>query len=145
MRKLPYPLYRWISRNNHNLFLVALITFSFPELFLKSIYQINSGNQKRWKDRLACFTPSFDCDFPQDVEAIPGILKRLKQFPFKASFACVGYWIEKYPDIHKMILDYGHEIINHTYSHPDNDLINPDRKFRECSYEEKKEIGRAHV
>ena len=69
----------------------------------------------------------------------------LEPYDYKASFACVGYWIEKYPDQHKMIVDHGHEIINHTYSHPDNEILNPDRKFRHCSYEEKKEeIVRCH-
>jgi hypothetical protein len=51
----------------------------------------------------------------------------------------VGYWIEKYPDEHKLVVDHGHEIVNHTYSHPDNEILNPNRKFKEISYREKKE------
>jgi peptidoglycan/xylan/chitin deacetylase (PgdA/CDA1 family) len=57
----------------------------------------------------------------------------------------VGLWVERYPDLHKALLDDGHEIVNHTYSHPDNEEINPGRKFRLISRQEKKEeVERAH-
>jgi hypothetical protein len=44
-----------------------------------------------------------------------------------------------------MIIDHGHEIVNHTYSHPDNEIINPGRKFKEITRQEKmEEITRCH-
>jgi hypothetical protein len=55
-------------------------------------------------------------------------------------------WIERYPDIHKQILDYGHEIINHTYSHPYLNELNSRGKFADLSYKDKEyEISRCHM
>ena len=142
--KINKNLYRWVTKQNHNLFIMGLITFTFPRMFIKSIYEHNSG-RNIWNGKKACFTLSFDCDYPDDVAAVPLVLKFLSKYSFKASFACVGAWIEKFPDEHKMILDHGHEIVNHTYSHPDNELLNPGRRFRYISRTEKKEeIEKCH-
>jgi hypothetical protein len=104
-----------------------------------------SHNLKNGRPGRPILTLSFDCDYPKDVEAIPAVVRLLKRYGLKASFACVGHWIEEYPDEHRMILDHGHEIINHTYSHPDNEILNPGRKFRHISRTEKmEEIGRCH-
>jgi peptidoglycan/xylan/chitin deacetylase (PgdA/CDA1 family) len=136
--KINKGLYRWISKQNKNLGLIGLITFLFPKAFVRSIYEHNI-HRNLWGSRKACLTLSFDCDYPEDVEALPGLLSMLQGFPYKASFACVGAWIEKFPDEHKMIIDQGHEIVNHTYSHPDNELLNPGRRFRDIPKAEKKE------
>ncbi len=68
---------------------------------------------------------SFDLDYEEDVLAIDKVLNILEEFSFKAVFACVGLWIKKYPHYHKLIVENGHEIINHTYSHPDSPVLNP--------------------
>lgn len=77
---------------------------------------------------------SFDCDFSSDVELLPNLVEQLNSFDIKSSFACIGRWIEKYPQIHKKVLDNGHEIINHTYSHP-NSVLN-DNFFNKISKKE---------
>ncbi len=69
---------------------------------------------------------SFDCDEQEDIDAIPKVLDELGSRNIKASFACVGMWIEKNKRLHERILDEGHEIINHSYSHP-NGPLNPMR------------------
>ena len=90
-------------------------------------------------------TLSFDCDYEEDVKALPQILDVLGRYRIPASFACVGGWIEKLPEIHRSLLDKGHEIINHTYSHPDNEQLDPDRRFNELSWTEKREqIAKCH-
>jgi len=135
---------RWIARQQRNYALIALVTFTAPKTFLKWIYRHNQKPVTH-KSQHINVTLSFDCDFPEDVEAIPGLIDLLKKYPYKASFACVGYWIEKYPKEHKMILDNGHEIINHTYTHPDNDILAPRRKFNAISRSEKaEEIWKCH-
>lgn len=142
--KVSGSLYRWIAKNGHSLPLVAVISFGFPKAFVKGIYARNRG-KSIWDGKKACLTLSFDCDYAEDVVAIPEVLCSLEAFSLKASFACVGYWIEEYPDIHRSILDGGHEIINHTYSHPDNEILRPGKKFRDCSYGEKKlELAKCH-
>lgn len=144
MRPLPAKWMEFIAARQNNYALMGFLTLFFPDRFIRSIYANNTG--KEWGNGRACMTLSFDCDYPEDVEMLPLLLDMLKKRPYHASFACVGYWIEKYPDIHRRILDEGHEIINHTYTHPDNDVLNPGRKFRNCSLEEKAdEIEKCHV
>ncbi len=141
---LPERIYRWIATQNSNLPLVGLVTFSAPGLFVKSI--LNGNRDKRlWSSKKACVTLSFDCDYPDDVEAIPAILNMLKPHHYKASFAAVGHWVQKFPKEHAAVVEQGHEIMNHTYSHPDNELLNPGRKFRYISKDEKmEEIVKCH-
>ncbi|HID72587.1 TPA: hypothetical protein EYP38_01480 [Candidatus Micrarchaeota archaeon] len=142
--KLPKNLYRWVTHQNSNLPLIGLITFGMPGVFVRSIYNWNCGREL-WGGKKACFTLSFDSDYPEDVLAMPDIVKMMEPYPFKATFAAVGHWIEDYPAEHEKILEYGHELMNHTYSHPDNELLNPGRKFKEISYDEKKEeVERCH-
>jgi len=85
------------------------------------------------------FTLSFDCDLWEDYDAMPILLRALKKRSIQASFACIGRWIEKLPDIHKQMIEDGHEIVNHTLTHPENKYFNPDREFIELSYLEKQE------
>lgn len=93
----------------------------------------------------ATYILTFDFDFEKDIEAFPHLLDVLKQFDIKAGFAVIGKFVEKYPDIHKRAADEGHEIINHTYTHPDNPHWAPNRFFNQLSYQEQKdEIEKAH-
>ena len=45
------------------------------------------------------------------------VLDILKNYNAKATFFCIGSQIEKYPDIFKRIIEEGHTIGNHSYSH----------------------------
>lgn len=48
-----------------------------------------------------------------------GILDVLKKHNVKATFFLTGKWVVKYPNLAKRIADEGHDIGNHSYSHPD--------------------------
>jgi peptidoglycan/xylan/chitin deacetylase (PgdA/CDA1 family) len=48
----------------------------------------------------------------------PRLLDILKERGIKATFFVVGRNVVEYPDIAKRIVDEGHEIANHTWSHP---------------------------
>lgn len=48
------------------------------------------------------------------------VLDLLKKYNAKATFFCIGRQIERYPDIFKDIVNAGHTIGNHTYSHANN-------------------------
>ncbi len=47
----------------------------------------------------------------------PQILRILKKYNQKALFFCIGKNIEKYPETAKQIVQEGHKIGNHSYSH----------------------------
>jgi peptidoglycan/xylan/chitin deacetylase (PgdA/CDA1 family) len=87
----------------------------------------------------AVFNLSFDCDFERDIKVLPDVLGALKNHSLKASFACIGKWIERYPREHALIVRSGHEIVNHSYSHPDNEELNPYQRFNLLSRDEQKE------
>ncbi len=84
-------------------------------------------------------TISFDYDFPEDVAAIPELLELLESYEVPASHACIGKFIEHEPALHRNILERKDEIINHTYSHPNNETFNPDRFFNEMTEDEQEE------
>lgn len=51
------------------------------------------------------------------TEITPEILNLLEKYNQKATFFCIGKQIEKYPETAKNIVEQGHVIANHTYSH----------------------------
>jgi hypothetical protein len=61
---------------------------------------------------------SFDCDFPVDVDALPELCSLLNSRGIQGSFAVVGQWVEADPESHRAILDGGHELLNHSHTHP---------------------------
>jgi len=117
----------------------------FKKPFFKAAIEYAS---KRWQEigfDYSVATISFDCDLQEDYEALPSVLDMLRRNKIKASFAIIGKWIEIYPDIHKKIIDEGHEIINHTYTHPNNKHFSPNRRMVNLPLQEKKkEITRFH-
>jgi len=83
-------------------------------------------------------TFSFDTDFKEDIKALPVLLEKLKSFDIKADFACIGVYMKRYAKQHKIIIDEGHEIINHTYSHPWNDQTNPKERLDRLKFAQRK-------
>lgn len=59
------------------------------------------------------------------------ILDILAEYDVKATFFLVGRHVEEYPDIARRILDEGHDIGNHTYSHRSLVPLHPDRVYQE--------------
>lgn len=60
-------------------------------------------------------------------EFLSDILATLKRHHLSASFFLEGNWVKKNPDLAKMIVDAGHEVGNHSYSHPDMKHLSADR------------------
>ncbi len=52
------------------------------------------------------------------AEDIDSILKTLKKENVEATFFVLGQWAEKYPDVIKKMVADGHDVANHSYSHP---------------------------
>lgn len=61
-------------------------------------------------------------------EATPFVLDKLKQYGAKASFFCLGKNVAAYSGIFERILDEGHTIGNHTFSHL-NGWSTSDKKY----------------
>lgn len=74
------------------------------------ISSINTGDKK-------LVVLSID-DGPDPIYT-PQVLDILKKYKIKATFFVVGKSLETYPDLVKREITEGHEVENHTYSHPD--------------------------
>ncbi len=68
-------------------------------------------------------TLTFD-DGP-DPKWTPGILDILKEHRIKATFFILGIQAENNPDLVRRIINEGHEIGNHTYTHPNISEVSP--------------------
>src|SRR5271166_3552404 len=79
---------------------------------LPSPYEVNMYGSSPNKMAL-----TFD-DGP-DPEWTPKVLDVLKEKGVKATFFLIGVEAEKYPGITKRVYNEGHEIGNHTFTHPD--------------------------
>jgi peptidoglycan-N-acetylglucosamine deacetylase len=67
------------------------------------------------------------------TEYLPDMLNSLEQSGVKATFFLDGSWTSKNGDVAKEILQRGHEIGNHAYTHPDMSNMGADAALREIS------------
>lgn len=61
---------------------------------------------------------AFTFDDGPHPNVTPRILQTLKEYDIRATFFMLGNRVKNYPNIAKQVADNGHEIGNHTYSHP---------------------------
>lgn len=98
--------------------IVLIFTFITLLFFNRYVYR-GFGLQidiiRRGPQDLPLLALTFD-DGP-DPKYTPDILDILKEYEVPATFFVVGAHVEKYPLIAKRIVEEGHEIGNHTYSH----------------------------
>lgn len=79
----------------------------FPEL----IWHLSSREESKENHLYLTF------DDGPTPEVTPWVLDCMKEYNAKATFFCLGRNVERYPEIYKQILDEGHMVGNHTYSH----------------------------
>jgi peptidoglycan-N-acetylmuramic acid deacetylase len=58
-------------------------------------------------------------DAGASAEPVPRILKTLREHGVQITFFLTGKWIKENPELTRQIVADGHEIANHTFSHPD--------------------------
>ena len=81
--------------------------------FIRSNYHINAlcSNEDIKGNKIAI---TFDDGPHPETE---NVLRLLEKYNAKGTFFCIGSQIEKYPEIFKKIIDQGHVVGNHTYTH----------------------------
>lgn len=97
-----------------------------------SDYEYEKGNSQLYvnnRDAGKCVALTFD-DGPHP-QYTPMILDILDKYDAKATFFVIGKNAKSYPDIVKDEVARGHEIGNHTYSHPDLKKISADEFLME--------------
>lgn len=93
---------------------LLLVAWGSTDIRLGYFTKTHFSNKKETDLKVAL---TFD-DGP--TEFTPLALDLLKKHQVKATFFCIGKQIEKHPDIFNRILDEGHLVGNHTYSHTKN-------------------------
>ena len=91
--------------------------------FLKQYDAYYLGNPDEKKIYL-----TFDAGFENGYT--PAILDALKKNDVKATFFLVGNYIKTSPDLVKRMVDEGHTVGNHTFSHPDMSKISDMESFK---------------
>ncbi|MCC5910955.1 MAG: polysaccharide deacetylase family protein [Clostridiaceae bacterium] len=66
------------------------------------------------------------------------ILDTLDKYDVKTTFFLVGFWVDKYPDMVKKIHERGHEIGNHSSTHPHMSKLSKEQIIQELKTTEKK-------
>lgn len=74
---------------------------------------------------------SFAVNVAWGNEFLPDMLATLKKHNIHASFFLEGNWVKKNPELAKMIVEAGHEVGNHSYSHPDLKHISAEKTRQE--------------
>ena len=62
---------------------------------------------------------SISFDAAWGAEDFPKIIEILEKHNVKATFFMTGEWVEKYPECVKTLVEKGHDLGNHSTSHPD--------------------------
>lgn len=114
----------YFRKNNSLVIILVLFLLSISALWIKSessnIYQVFSPNKE---------LPIYSVDTEEKKVAISfdaawgdkftrEILDILDEYDVKTTFFLVEFWVEKYPELVKEIDARGHEIGNHSSSHP---------------------------
>lgn len=98
------------------LLLIPLIIFfaiaGLGSAFVCSDYHVKALCSSKTTEKKVAITFD-DGPHPESLK----VLELLKQYNAKGTFFCIGKQIEKYPEIFKRIVDEGHVVGNHTYSH----------------------------
>lgn len=76
-------------------------------------------------------------DAAWEDDKTPFILETLDKYGIKATFFLCGFWAEKYADDVKAIYDAGHELGNHTATHPHMNTLSKDEIKKELDDFEK--------
>ncbi len=72
-------------------------------------------------------------DAAWDDDKTPFILETLARYNVKATFFLCGFWVEAYPDQVRAIAEAGHEIGNHSMTHPHMTKISDARIHEEIA------------
>ena len=87
------------------------------------IYCVNRDDNK--------ISISFDAAWGGDKTL--GILDLLDEYNIKTTFFLVDIWTQKYPELVKEIVARGHEIVNHSTSHPQMSKLNETQIAKELN------------
>lgn len=96
--------------------IIILVNHQSAPIPVKTSWYENVVHSVPTKEKVVALT--YD-DGPHPVYT-PQILDILDKYHVKATFFMIGQQMERYPEVVKEVLDRGHVVANHTYTHPGN-------------------------
>ena len=90
----------------------------------------------RRPDAVARLVVSVDLDYQADTDALRPLCDLVERSGTVMSVCAVGALVDADPGPYADALERGHEIVNHSQTHPDNPVLSPDREFWHLSAEE---------
>lgn len=108
---------------------------------------VHGGSVPRQRPDRQLLGLSFDLDYQDDTDALPRLVACLAEAGATATMFSIGRLVEQDPGPYREALEAGHELGNHTWSHPDNPVLCPDREWWDLTVLEMvEEVSRAqHV
>lgn len=110
-------------------FVILLLVVAQNLLWQGSIAVISRLTEKRllpiYEVERSDKVMSISLDAVWGAEYTQAFLELFEKEGIKTTFFLGGYWLEKYPDQARKIVASGHEIGNHTYSHPHLNSLAP--------------------
>lgn len=109
------------------LFVIAFAVTSEQSIITSStvrelpVYSVNTNNNK--------IALTMNCAW--NADDIDNILQTLKDNNIKITFFMVGDWVDKFPEAVKKIADAGHEIGNHSNTHPHVNNLSTDENIKQ--------------
>mgnify|MGYP000043754549 CR=1 FL=1 len=86
---------------------------------------------------------TFDLDYQADTDALPALQTLVEKHGAAMTVYAIGRLVENDPGPYRAAAEAGHELANHTWSHPNNPVLNPDREFWDLGVDDMAdEIGR---
>ena len=110
------------------LIVAAIAALGLREVVNSSTYQLFGDYVARVDTPEKVVALTFD-DGPHPQHT-PRVLEVLDRYHVRATFFLMGRNIERHPAVARQVLDRGHEVGNHSYSHPKLILMSP-RRVRE--------------
>ncbi len=126
-------------RQKSDLMLVALVVcisiiFNYSgRTRLLSVFRNNSRELPIYCVETAERKVSISFDAAWGADYTENLLKVLKEYDVKTTFFLVGFWVDKYPEMVKRIVEEGHEIGNHSSKHPHMSQLSKEQITEELS------------
>ena len=118
--------------DKERVFLAVMIVLIFMQLFNSSVFarELQAEQVRRGPSSGQYISLTFDVEGGTDIERV---LATLNTYQVKATFFLLGSWVEQYPELARRIVVDGHEIGNHSFSHPSLTRLSKEQIIRDIN------------
>ncbi len=116
------------------------------ELVRRSLWGALPSARPARPDAVNRLAITVDLDYQKDGDVLIPLVDLMARCGAPLSAAAVGALVDADPEPYAYALAAGHEIVNHSMTHPDNPVLNPHEEFWNLSAERiREEIGQAQA